>query len=76
MADKKELAKTYDPREVEDRTYRFWQDNGYFHAEVSDKNPYTVDKLNHPGLFNKKGHIGLCGHGEGIKYRNIRVKEL
>ena len=42
----------------------------------SDKNPYTVDKLNHPGLFNKKGHIGLCGHGEGIKYRNIRVKEL
>ena len=39
-------------------------------------NPYTVDHLNHPGLFNKKGHIGLCGHGEGIKYRNIRVKEL
>ena len=22
------------------------------------------------------GHIGLLGHGEGIKYRNIRVKEL
>lgn len=42
----------------------------------SDKNPYTVDKLNHPGLFNKKGHIGLLGHGEGIKYRHIRVKEL
>lgn len=42
----------------------------------SDKNPYTVDKLNHPGLFNKKGHIGLLGHGEGLKYRNIRVKEL
>lgn len=42
----------------------------------SNKNPYTVDKLNHPGLFNKKGHIGLLGHGEGIKYRNIRVKEL
>ena len=42
----------------------------------SDKNPYTVDKLNHPGLFNKKGHIGLLGHGEGLRYRNIRVKEL
>lgn len=42
----------------------------------SNKNPYTVDKLNHPGLFNKKGHIGLLGHGEGIKYRNISVKEL
>ncbi len=42
----------------------------------SDKNPYTVDKLNHPGLFNKKGHIGLLGHGEGLRYRHIRVKEL
>ena len=41
-----------------------------------DQNPYTVDKRNHPGLFNKKGHIGLLGHGEGLKYRNIRVKEL
>ena len=42
----------------------------------SNQNPYTVDKLNHPGLFNKTGHIGLLGHGEGLKYRNIRVKEL
>ena len=41
-----------------------------------DKNPYTVDGRNHPGLFNKKGHIGFLGHGEGIKYRNVRVKEL
>ena len=42
----------------------------------ANENPYTVDHLNHPGLFNKKGHIALCGHGEGLKYRNIRVKEL
>ena len=41
-----------------------------------EKNPYTVDGRNHPGLFNKKGHIGFLGHGEGIKYRNVRVKEL
>ena len=42
----------------------------------STKNPYTVDGRNHPGLFNKKGHIGLLGHGPGIRFRNIRVKEL
>jgi hypothetical protein len=41
-----------------------------------NENPYTADHKNHPGLFNKKGHIALCGHGEGLKYRNIRVKEL
>ena len=42
MAGRKELAKTYEPQEVEDRIYRFWQDGGYFHAEVSDKKPYTI----------------------------------
>ena len=42
----------------------------------SNKNPYTLDKKNHPGLFNEKGHIGLLGHGPGIKFRNIRIKVL
>ncbi len=39
----KELAKTYDPNEVEDRTYKFWTDGGFFHAEPNpDKKPYTI----------------------------------
>ncbi len=39
----KELAKQYNPSEVEDRTYKFWCDNKYFHAEVNpDKKPYTI----------------------------------
>ena len=42
----------------------------------SNTNPYTVDKRNHPGLFNKSGHIGFLGHGEGLKYRNVRIKDL
>ena len=42
----------------------------------SSKNPYTVDNKNHPGLFNKSGYIGFLGHGEGLKYRNIRIKDL
>ena len=39
-------------------------------------NPYTVDHLNHPGLFNEKGRIGFLGHGNGLKIRNVRVKGL
>lgn len=42
----------------------------------SKKNPYTVDHRNHPGLFNKKGPIALCGHGAGIRFRNMRVLDL
>ena len=39
----KELAKTYDPREVEDRIYDFWVKGNYFHAEPNpDKKPYTI----------------------------------
>ena len=38
-----ELAKTYDPGEVEDRIYKFWLDGNYFHAEVdANKEPYTI----------------------------------
>ena len=42
----------------------------------SDTNPYTVDHRNHPGMFNKTGHIGFLGHGAGVKFRNVRIKEL
>lgn len=36
----------------------------------------TPDHKEHPGLFNKKGHIGFLGHGSPLKFRNIRIKEL
>ena len=36
----------------------------------------TPDGQEHPGLFNKKGHIGFLGHGSPLKFRNIRIKEL
>ena len=36
----------------------------------------TPDHKEHPGLFNKKGHIGFLGHGSVVKFRNLRLKEL
>ncbi len=44
--------------------------------EEGKANPYTVDHQSHPGLFNKDGYISFCGHGEGLKLRNIRVLDL
>ena len=39
----RELAKTYDPKSVEDRLYKFWVDGGFFHAEIDpEKEPYTI----------------------------------
>ena len=39
----KELAKAYEPKEVEDRIYDLWMKGKYFHAEVDPKKkPYTI----------------------------------
>jgi valyl-tRNA synthetase len=39
----KELSKTYDPKEIEDRLYEKWEANGYFHAEVDrSKKPFCI----------------------------------
>ncbi len=39
----KDLAKTYDPSQVEERLYSKWVDRGYFHAEPDNrKTPYTI----------------------------------
>ena len=38
-----ELAKAYNPGEFEDRIYQFWENSGYFHAEVDEnKKPYSI----------------------------------
>ena len=39
----KELAKTYDPKGMEERIYKKWIDKNYFHAEVDrSKKPFTI----------------------------------
>ncbi len=39
----KELAKTYDPKDIEERLYEKWMEKGYFHAKVNpDKKPFTI----------------------------------
>ena len=39
----KNLAKTYNPKDFEDRIYEMWEKNGAFRAEVDkDKKPFTI----------------------------------
>ena len=40
---RKELEKTYDPKGIEDRIYKTWEEKRYFHAEVDEtKKPFTI----------------------------------
>ena len=36
----------------------------------------TLDKKDHPGLKRSTGHIGFLGHGDVVRFRNIKIKEL
>lgn len=36
----------------------------------------TLDQKDHPGLKRSSGHIGFLGHGDVVRFRNIRIKEL
>ncbi|HOA97533.1 MAG TPA: valine--tRNA ligase, partial [Acetivibrio saccincola] len=37
------IAKTYDPKQVEDRIYSEWMEKGYFHAKIDkEKTPFTI----------------------------------
>ena len=37
------LTKTYDPKQFEDRLYKYWNEEGYFRAEIDkDKKPFTI----------------------------------
>jgi len=36
----------------------------------------TIDGKDHPGLLRDRGHIGFLGHGDVVRFRNIRIKDL
>ncbi len=43
MSQAKELEKTYNPKNIEQKTYERWMEKKYFHAEVNrDKKPFTI----------------------------------
>ena len=62
----KELAKTYDPKGIEERLYQKWMDNGYFHAKVNpDKKPFTI--VMPPPNVTGQLHMGQ-GTGDGYVF--------
>ena len=36
----------------------------------------TLSGRDHPGLARTKGHVGFCGHGDEVAFRNIRISRL
>ncbi len=36
----------------------------------------TMDHKEHPGLLRNSGHIGFLGHGDVVRFRNLRIRRL
>ena len=66
----KELAKTYDPKGIEDRLYEKWESNGYFHAKVDrSKKPFTI-VMPPPNIT---GHLHM-GHALDNTMQDILIR--
>ena len=37
-----EIASKYNPIEVEDKWYKYWLENGFFHSKPDDREPYSI----------------------------------
>jgi len=50
--------------------------NGTVIVDVDLAKVEPIDGHKHPGLLREKGHLGFCGHGDKVEFRNLRIKEL
>ena len=72
---KKELEKTYNPSDIEDKLYKKWMDKKYFHAEVDrSKKPFTI--VMPPPNITGQLHMGhaLDNTRQDILIRYIRMQ--
>ena len=66
----KELEKTYNPQDIEERIYKNWMDKKYFHAEVDkSKKPFTI-VMPPP---NVTGHLHM-GHALDNTMQDILIR--
>ena len=64
------MKKTYDPKEVEQKWYQYWEENGFFHAEVDEnRQPFSV-VIPPP---NVTGQLHM-GHALDNTYQDILVR--
>ena len=66
----KELSKSYEPSQVEDKIYKFWQDGSYFNAKIEkNKKPYTI-VMPPPNIT---GHLHM-GHALDETLQDILIR--
>ena len=70
MSDLKVLNKTYNPKEVEEKWYKYWEDQGYFHANYKEDRPLFSVVIPPPNIT---GSLHM-GHALNTTIQDILVR--
>ncbi|MEZ8218304.1 valyl-tRNA synthetase [Candidatus Fervidibacteria bacterium JGI MDM2 SSWTFF-3-K9] len=65
----------YDPKELEERWYRFWEENGFFYAEVDDPSPsfcITIPPPNVTGSLHMGHALNHTIHDIVARYKRMK----
>ncbi len=67
---RKEMSKTYNPQETEERLYRLWEERGYFTPHVDwDQEPFTI-VIPPPNITGELHH----GHAMFVTFEDIMIR--
>jgi hypothetical protein len=52
--------------------------NGYeiLDVNIDEVRQKPLDGKEHPGAFRTAGHVGFCGHGDPVAFRNVRIRSV
>jgi len=66
----KEMSRTYDPQNTEERLYEFWEERGYFTPEIDwDREPFTI-VIPPPNITGELHH----GHAMFIAFEDLMIR--
>ena len=73
MSEERMIAKTYDPRQVEDRIYKEWMEKGYFRGEVDSSK--SLLHSNSSSKYNWAASYGPCLGQYTARHSNTLEKD-
>jgi valyl-tRNA synthetase len=66
----KEMSRTYDPHDTEEKLYQFWEEKGYFTPEIDwDRQPFTI-VIPPPNITGELHH----GHAMFIAFEDLMIR--
>jgi valyl-tRNA synthetase len=66
----KEMSRTYNPQDAEERLYRYWEENGYFTPVIDwDREPFTI-VIPPPNITGELHH----GHAMFVAFEDLMIR--